>query len=237
MLKCIIVDDEPLAIEVIESHLNKLDDVEIVAKCHNAIKAFEVLQKNQVDLLFLDIQMPKLTGIEFLKTIKNPPRVILTTAYRDYALEGYDLDVVDYLLKPISFERFLKAIGKVYKKNDDTIGDADLLIQTVEPFIFLKANKKKVKILLKDIIYIESMKDYVRVKTTDKEVISYQKISYLEEILPSDKFIRIHRSFIIAREKVEAFSSSQVELPGKEIPIGRIYKSQVLESLGSQKSG
>jgi len=234
MLKCVIVDDEPLAIEVIESHLEKFDDIEIVARCPNAIKAFEVLQRNKVDLLFLDIQMPKLTGIDFLKSLKNPPRVILTTAYRDYALDGYDLDVVDYLLKPISFERFLKAIGKVYQRMDESKVTVSTSENEFESFIFLKADKKKVKILLKDIIYIESLKDYVRVKTPQKEIISYQKISTLEETLPSEKFMRIHRSFIVSLDKIEAFSSSNVELPGKAIPIGRIYKNQVLEILGKQ---
>jgi len=237
MLRCVIVDDEPLAIEVIESHLQRLDDFEVIATCSNAIRAFEVLQKNTADLLFLDIQMPKLTGIEFLKTIKNPPKVILTTAYRDYALEGYDLDVVDYLLKPISFERFLKAIGKVYQKKDgSSLSNIENSVHDGPPFIFLKANKKKVKILLRDIHYIESLKDYVRVKTSDKEIISYQKISYLEEILPDEKFLRVHRSFIISKEKIEAFSSSTIQLPGKDIPIGRIYKSKVLDVLGSQVS-
>lgn len=235
MLKCVIVDDEPLAIEVIESHLKKLDDIEIVATCANAIKAFDVLQKNNIDLLFLDIQMPRLTGIEFLKSINNPPNVILTTAYRDYALDGYDLDVVDYLLKPISFERFLKAMGKVYQRRDHSSLNPEITPSEPEPFIFLKSDKKKVKILLKDITYIESLKDYVRVKTFQREIISYQKISNLENLLPSERFIRIHRSFIISLDKVEAFSSSRVELPGKVIPIGRIYKNQVMAKLGEQR--
>jgi DNA-binding LytR/AlgR family response regulator len=234
MLSCLIVDDEPLAIEVIESHLEKIDNIRIAATCPNAIKAFEILQREKIDLLFLDIQMPKLTGLEFLKTIKNPPKVILTTAYRDYALDGYELDVVDYLLKPISFERFLKAIGKVYdmKEEPESVQESDELSQ--DHSIFLKADKKMVKILLKDILYIESLKDYVRVKTPQKEIISYQKISYLEEILPHEMFIRIHRSFIVAIDKIEAFSSSSIELPGKNLPIGRLYKNQVQAKLSSK---
>lgn len=229
MINCIIVDDEPLAIEVIESHLEKIDDINIVATCPNAVKAFEVLQKKEIDLMFLDIQMPKLTGIDFLKTLKNPPQVILTTAYRDYALEGYELDVVDYLLKPISFERFLKAIGKVYQKGSKS--NQSFVNEPEESFIYLKADKKTIKVHLNDIVYIESLRDYVRVKTKVKEIVTHQKISKLEDLLPKEEFIRIHRSFIVSIKKIEAFSSKGVELPGKLLPIGRLYKSQVMETL------
>jgi len=236
-LKCLIVDDEPLAIEVIESYLKKIDGIDIIAKCNNAIKAFEIIQKESVDLIFLDIQLPKLTGIDFLKTLKNPPKIILTTAYREYAIQSYELDVVDYLLKPISFERFLKAIGKVYQKTTDNMIEepkvnGNLIVE--DAFIYLKAYKKMVKILLKDILYIESLKDYVRVKTPQKEVISHQKISYLEEKLPADLFIRIHRSFIVSLDKVDAFTASTIEVPGKTLPVGRNYKNQVLSILGKK---
>ena len=231
-IKCLIVDDEPLAVEIIESYLARLDDMEVVAKCNNALRAFEILQKEHIDLLFLDIQMPKLTGIDFLKTLKNPPKVILTTAYREYALEGYELDVLDYLLKPISFERFFKAVSKVYKKgfSDDSAGitkDSN----GNEPYIYLKADKKMVKVLLNDIRYIESLKDYVRLKTSGRDVITHQTISYFEEKLPEDQYIRIHRSFIVPVNKIESFSASAIEVPGKELPIGRMYKNQVLAVL------
>ncbi|MGD1960644.1 MAG: LytR/AlgR family response regulator transcription factor [Fulvivirga sp.] len=231
-IKCLIVDDEPLAVEIIESYLARLDDMEVIAKCNNALRAFEILQKERIDLLFLDIQMPKLTGIDFLKTLKSPPKVILTTAYREYALEGYELDVLDYLLKPISFERFFKAVSKVYKKgfSDDSVGitkDSN----GNEPYIYLKADKKMVKVLLNDIRYIESLKDYVRLKTSGRDVITHQTISYFEEKLPEDQFIRIHRSFIVPVNKIESFSASAIEVPGKELPIGRMYKNQVLAVL------
>jgi DNA-binding LytR/AlgR family response regulator len=231
-MKCIIVDDEPLAIEIIESYVDRLDDLEVVATCNNAIKAFEILQKEEVDLMFLDIQMPKLTGIDFVKTLKNPPKIILTTAYRDYALESYELDVVDYLLKPISFDRFLVALQKAYK-NDK----AELNFSTSdvgEEYIYLKADKKMVKVMLRDILYIESLKDYIRVSTAEKDVITHQKISYLEEKLPDDLFIRIHRSFIVPLKKIESYSSSTIEVPGKELPIGRLYKNNVLDTLNAQ---
>ncbi len=233
-IKCLIVDDEPLAVEILESYLDRLDDIELVAKCNNALRAFEILQKAQVDLLLLDIQMPKLTGLDFLKTLKDPPKVILTTAYREYALEGYELDVLDYLLKPISFERFLKAVGKVYKKDGTThtsAHDNHGPIGMDEPYLYLKADKKMVKVLLKDIVYIESLKDYVRVKTFEKDVITHQTISYFEEKLPEDAFIRIHRSFIVPINKIETFSASSIEVPGKELPIGRMYKNNVLAVL------
>lgn len=232
-LKCIIVDDEPLAIEVIESYIDRITDLEIVAKCKNALTAFELLQKEKIDLIFLDIQMPKLTGLDFLKSLKNPPKVILTTAYRDYALEGYELDVVDYLLKPISFERFLKAVSKVYDIKTYTEEEKDAIPES-EEYIYLKADKKMVKVRLHEILYIESLKDYVRVSTSNKDVITHQKISYLEEKLPEECFLRIHRSFIVALRKIETYSASTIEVPGKELPIGRMYKEQVLERLNSE---
>lgn len=232
-IKCLIVDDEPLAVEIIESYLERLDDMEVVAKCNNALRAFEILQMESIDLLFLDIQMPKLTGIDFLKTLKDPPKVILTTAYREYALEGYELDVLDYLLKPISFERFFKAVSKVYKRSSD-IADGSSSTAPAngnEPYIYLKADKKMVKVLLNDIRYIESLKDYVRIKTSGRDVITHQTISYFEEKLPEDQFIRIHRSFIVPINKIETFSASAIEVPGQELPIGRMYKNKVLEVL------
>ncbi|TRX61316.1 response regulator transcription factor [Fulvivirga sp. M361] len=232
--KCLIVDDEPLAVEIIESYLNRLDNMEIIGSCNNAIKAFEVLQKQPVNLLFLDIQMPRLTGIDFLKTLKNPPKVILTTAYREYALESYELDVVDYLLKPISFERFFKAVSKIYRQEMTGNGgfrEKEANATDNDPYLYLKADKKMVKVMLKDILYIESLKDYVRVKTPAKDVITHQTISYFEEKLSEDSFLRIHRSFIVPIGKIETFSASAVEVPGKELPIGRIYKNNVLKVL------
>lgn len=232
-MKCIIVDDEPLAIEVIESHIDKLDDVEIVAKCSNALSAFGILQKEQVDLIFLDIQMPKLTGIDFLKTLRNPPKVIFTTAYREFALESYDLNAVDYLLKPISFDRLLKAIGKVYEKKPDIVSSSKPTnLAESDNYFYVKADKKMVKIELNEVLYIESLKDYVRIKTKDRVIITHQKISYLEEKLPESDFLRVHRSYLIAIGKVDSFSASTIEIGDFDIPIGRNYKNQVIQQLG-----
>ncbi|MES2730755.1 MAG: LytTR family DNA-binding domain-containing protein [Bacteroidota bacterium] len=234
-IQCLIVDDEPLALDILESYVQRLDSLALVGRCENAIEAFNLLQKHPVDLLFLDIQMPKLTGIDFLKNIRNPPKVIFTTAFREYAIESYELNAVDYLLKPIPFERFLRAVNKVVQHTIPNPSTAPSPHDTApdDAFIYLKADKKMVKVMLREIIYLESLKDYIRVKTATKEIISLQKISFLEEKLPEGKFLRIHRSFIIAVDKIQAFSATHVELAGnKEIPIGRNYKAEVLQALG-----
>ncbi|MCP2043597.1 LytTR family DNA-binding domain-containing protein [Pontibacter sp. HSC-36F09] len=236
-LRCLIVDDEPLALDVLETFVERLDNLELVCRCNNAVEAYNCLQTEHIDLMFLDIQMPKLTGIDFLKSIPNPPRVIFTTAYRDYALDSYELNAVDYLLKPIAFDRFLKAVAKVTPAEPRGIATSPPATNQSEPdykdaFIYLKADKKMVKVMLADILYIESLKDYIRVKTDTKEIISYQKISFLEEKLPTDKFLRIHRSFIISLDKVQAFSATAVDVGKTEIPIGRLYKNDVLQVLG-----
>lgn len=235
-LRCMIVDDEPLALDVLETFIERLENLELVCRCNNAVEAYTCLQNEHIDLLFLDIQMPKLTGIDFLKSLAHPPRVIFTTAYRDYAVEGFELNAVDYLLKPIAFERFLKAVSKV-GASEPYPAAATPATTTAgaqpyqEAFIYLKADKKMVKVMLADILYIESLKDYIRVKTDSKEIISYQKISFLEEKLPADKFLRIHRSFIVALDKIQAFSATAVDIGKTEIPIGRFYKTEVLDVL------
>lgn len=229
--KCLIIDDEPLAIEVIESYVERIASLEVAGTFRNAIKAFDYLQTGAtVDLIFLDIQMPKLTGIEFLKTLKNPPQVIFTTAYREYALEGFELEALDYLLKPISFDRFMKAVSKVtartpipLKTSVDVDGD---------DFIFFKCDKKMIRISLGEVYYIESIKDYVKIKTATKEIVTHQKISVLEKKLPTKYFIRIHRSFIVNIPRIESYSASEVELNYESIPIGRNYKQDVMDTLG-----
>jgi Response regulator of the LytR/AlgR family len=231
-MKCIIVDDEPLAIEILETYVSRVEHLKLSGSFRNAISAFTFLQQNQVDLIFLDIQMPKLTGIDFLKTLRNPPKVIFTTAYRDYALDGFDLEIVDYLLKPIPFDRFLKAVAKACHQPEPK----EVLITSTpkEEFLYFKVDKKMVKCRIDDILIIESCKDYVKVKTADKEITTQQKISYLEENLPKNKFLRIHRSFIINVDKVDAFSASDVDLGNLQIPIGRNYKNDVVKILSKQ---
>jgi DNA-binding LytR/AlgR family response regulator len=204
-MKCLIVDDEPLARELIESYVNRVEGLTLVKSCTNAVEAFSVIQQKPIDLIFLDIQMPQVSGIDLLKSLKPRPRVILTTAFREYAFEAFDLDVVDYLLKPISFERFLRSISKIYQLNQPLEPNEyeNAISQSYEDtYIFFKEDREMVKVFLQDILYIESLRDYVRVKTVEKQIITYQKISYLEQKLPESSFIRVHRSFIVAIDKV-----------------------------------
>jgi DNA-binding LytR/AlgR family response regulator len=230
-MKCIIVDDEPLAIEILESYVSKVEQLMLAGSFRNAVSAFTFLQQHPVDLIFLDIQMPKLSGIDFLKTLKNPPKVIFTTAFRDYALEGFDLEVADYLLKPIPFERFLKAVAKVLHQPAGVAMQQPSKPENSDNYVFFKVDKKMIKTKMTDILYIESIKDYVKVRTVDKEIVTQQKISYLEESLPREQFIRIHRSFIVNREKIDAYSATDVEIGKFHIPIGRNYKNDVMKAL------
>ena len=233
-MKCVIVDDEPLARELLEGYIGRIAELKLVKTCGNAIEAFSFLQEKPVDLLFLDIEMPQVTGIELLKSLKNKPRVILTTAYREYAFEAYDLDVVDYMLKPVSFDRFLRAIAKVKQLKqplDLSFEETDSIQSFDDAYIYLRENREMVKVFLKDIIYIESLRDYVRVKTTKQEVITYQKISYLEQKLPQSKFIRVHRSFMVAIDKVISYTPMSIKVSTIEIPVGRNYKNLALQAL------
>ena len=232
-MKCLIVDDEPLARELMEAYVSRIEELKLVKSCGNALEAFTFIQQRPVDLIFLDIEMPQITGIELLRSLKDKPRVILTTAYREYAFEAYDLDVVDYMLKPISFDRFLRGIAKIkqLKQTAVTLDEGNAIESFNDAYLYLKENREMVKVFLKDIIYIESLRDYVRVKTLKQEVITYQKISYLEQKLPQNKFIRVHRSFIIAMDKVISFTPATVKVNIIDIPIGRNYKNVTLKML------
>ncbi|HEY3403310.1 MAG TPA: LytTR family DNA-binding domain-containing protein [Ohtaekwangia sp.] len=230
-MKCIIVDDEPLAIEIMESYVAKIDQLEVSGTFRNAVSAFTFVQQNPVDLIFLDIQMPKLSGIDFLKTLKNRPKVIFTTAFRDYALEGFELEVVDYLLKPIPFDRFLKAIAKVLHQPQALPATPALKSDNQDNFVYFKVDKKMIKTRMADILYIESIKDYVKVKTLEKEIVTQQKISYLEESLPREQFVRIHRSFIVNVNRIDAYTATDVEIGKTSVPIGRNYKNDVIKLL------
>jgi DNA-binding LytR/AlgR family response regulator len=232
--RCIIVDDEPLAIEAIKMHIEKFDSLRLVETCQDAFRAFEVLKKTNIDLMFLDIEMPEITGLDFIKSLKNPPKVILTTAYREYAIDAFDLNVVDYLLKPISFDRFMQAINKFYEQSgsDILVPDIDNQLQTSDMnHFFVRSDKKNVKIRYHEILYIESIKDYVKIVCKNRIVISKLLISEIEGKLPASAFLRIHRSYIIYIPNMEAFSHTHIDMPGKELPIGRNYKHEVLNTL------
>jgi DNA-binding LytR/AlgR family response regulator len=233
--RCLIVDDEPLAIEVLESHIGKMESFEVTATCQNALQAFDILSKRNIDLMFLDIQMPGMKGTDFLKHLKNPPKVIFTTAYREYALESYELDVVDYILKPISFERFFKAVNKyLMLGNNNVIFHREGEGAMDNGFVYVKANKKVHKIMLRDILYIESIKDYISVHTANTRTITAKHtITSFEEKLPEQEFLRIHRSFIVAVKQITGFTATTIDIGNKELPIGRNHKPQVFKALKS----
>jgi DNA-binding LytR/AlgR family response regulator len=229
--KCLIVDDEPLAIEVLKSHIDKIDSVEIAGTACDAFDAFDFLNKNKVDLMFLDIHMPEMKGTELIKAIKNPPHVILTTAHRQYALEGYDLNVIDYLLKPISFERFMQAIEKFHALYASGSEVSVHKKGTGDEFLYLREKNIIHKIPISGIVYIESMGDNLRLFTEDREINIRSTISSVEDVLPQNEFLRIHRSFIISLKRVTSFSPVNIYIGKKEFPIGPSYKNTVFKKL------
>lgn len=227
--KCIIVDDSSLARELIETHLTQLDNFDLVASCSSALEAHKVLQSKTIDLMFLDIEMPVLKGTDFLKTLKHKPKVIFTTAYRDYAIEGFDLNAIDYLLKPITFPRFFQAIEKFI----DTSKSSTRVIEKSkieDSHIFIQSNKKNIKILFDDINYIQSIKDYIRIHFEASSIMIKHGITAFEEKLDS-RFLRVHRSFIVNLTKVTAFTKHDIEINKIEIPIGEFYKANVIKQL------
>lgn len=226
-IKCIIVEDEPLAVKVLADYISQVPFLELKGTFKDAILATEFLRDHLVDLIFLDIHLPKLKGMAFLKTLVDPPAVVITTAYHQYAVEGFSLNVTDYLLKPIEFERFLVAVNKVRSAH----AERDRMPEGQDKdFIFLNVQKKKVKILFSEIVYIESQREYIRIVTTKKDYLSKMSTHEIESILPSNLFKRIHRSFIVSVSKIESYTAESVEVNGISIPIGRGYKD-VIENL------
>jgi DNA-binding LytR/AlgR family response regulator len=230
-IKVLLVDDEPLAVDVLKAHIQTVPFLEVVGVCPHALAAFESLQKNTVDLIFLDVQMPRLTGIDFIKSLPHPPKVIFTTAYRDFALEGFELNAIDYLLKPISLERFLKAVYKLSQSN--AIGMSETLQIESERFLYFRSDRKMVKVILNDILFIESLKDYIKIVTTKGEIITKQSISSVEAMLPEDGFIRIHRSFIVSLNKIDSYTTTDINIGKSELPIGPLYKREIETRLKS----
>jgi DNA-binding LytR/AlgR family response regulator len=226
-IRCLIIDDEPLAQRVIERYAENIPFLEIVQKCNSALEAIDVLHNQEVELLFLDINMPRLSGMDFLKTLKNPPLVIITTAYAEFAIQGYELDVVDYLMKPFAFDRFYKAIQKVeemIKGKEQRHTELKEPDKQDESFIFIKSSKKTFKVNLNDILYIEALGDYVKIFTTEKMIISYQSLKNIETLLPSGVFPRIHKSFIIALSRIDLIEGNHVKIKDRLIPIGTNFK-------------
>lgn len=220
-IKCIIIEDEPLAVKILSDYVLQVPFLEIQGAFKDAIHATNFLRDHHTDLIFLDIHLPKLKGMAFLKTLANPPAVIITTAYHQYAVEGFNLNVTDYLLKPFDFERFLIAVNKVKTGREENVKAAE---SPVKDFIFLNVQKKKVKILFSDIVYIESQREYIKISTTKREYLSKMSTHEIENLLPAHHFMRIHRSFIVSTSKIESYTTEVVEVNGICIPIGRGYR-------------
>jgi DNA-binding LytR/AlgR family response regulator len=233
--RCLVIDDEPLALKLIKSHLSKLSSFEVAGECRNALQAVEVLKREKIDLMFLDINMPEITGLDFLKTIPNPPYVIITTAFREYAIEGYDLDIVDFLLKPISFERFLKAINRYINRTKSSRNDNGNQSNSnhEKKHIHIQDGKTIIKLLLDDILYLEGYGEYVKVITQNKSHLVRNSLTEFENKLSDSNFLRIHKSYIVNLQKISGFSSLHVILKNVQLPIGRIYRDNVMSILKS----
>jgi two-component system LytT family response regulator len=231
-IKCILIDDEPLAIKVLQNYFTNFSDFEIIGTFNNALEALEFINNNGVDAVFLDINMPMMTGFELISLIENKTRVIITSAFREFAVESYDLDVLDYLLKPIPLPRFVKCINKITTefnlKNNIKIEN-----QRIDSHIFIKVDKKMIKISIDEILFIEGMKEYIKVITVDKTYITHKSLTSLSDELPADRFIRIHKSYTIAIDKVKSIEGNRIQIQSYTIPIGRNYskevKSKILE--------
>jgi len=235
-MRCLVIDDEPLAHKIIKNYCDNLSFLEIVKKCHSAFEAINYLNENQVDLIFLDINMPKLKGLEFLRTLRNPPLIIITTAYQEYAMEGYELNILDYLLKPFSFERFLKAVNKAVDQSkllhasiEPTNNNTQELINTStdnieQESIFIKGDKKIHQIQLNTILYLESIGSYVKIHLENETIITLDRLTNFENTLPKNLFLRIHRSYIIAIKKINTIEGNRIKINETLIPIGSVYK-------------
>ena len=237
-MNCIAIDDEPLALSLIEDFSKKIPYLNYIKSCKNAFEAIETIQKNKIDLVFLDINMPNITGIEFIKSLENKPMVIFTTAYSEYAVQGFELNAIDYLVKPFLFERFFKAVNKAYELHNLHNKNSQEIIETSEKkenFIFVKSDYSSVKILLNDIFYIEGLKDYVKIHLPEKNILSLITMKKMEETLPSDKFIRVHRSYIVALDKIESIQRNRIIIQKKWIPVGDSYKNEFFKRIDSSK--
>ncbi len=232
ILKCLIVDDEPIAQNIVKGFIADTPNLEVFGVCDNAMEALKLLQEHTIDILFLDIEMPKITGLSFLKTLSHPPATIITTAYREFALEGYELNVVDYLLKPFSFERFLKAVNKVSCKSEVIHTEPQNLSKTYEYF---KVDRKNVRVNYDEIFYIEGLSNYVKIHLGNEYLVVYHKLIDLEKILPCDQFVRIHKSYIISMNKIRAYGNDYVEILDQELSIGNTYKDVFFNTM-SQKT-
>ncbi|RIJ46434.1 DNA-binding response regulator [Maribellus luteus] len=231
-IKCLVVDDEPVAREILENHLAKLESFELVGSCKSAIGAFQIISSQPVDLIFLDINMPEMSGLSLARSINSNVKVIFTTAYREYAVDGFDLQAVDYLLKPISFERFLKGVQK-YMQENVPVKSSDAIAPETEDteFFFVRSERKMVRINFSDIRFIESIADYIKIHLQERNVLTRETISNIESKLPQNDFLRIHRSYIVGIKNIESFTTEYIEIGKRQLPISRSYREQVLRKL------
>lgn len=229
LYNCLIVDDEPPARDILKRYIQQLPMLHLAGECSNALQVIPFLHSNPVDILFLDIRMPQLNGLELVSILNNPPRIIFTTAYAEYALESYDLLATDYLLKPIKFERFVKAVNRAIPHTAPSQAQPELLGPIEDNFLYFRADRKMVKVLLNDILYVEGMKDYVKIFTVSGFIITKYSMAALEAMLPSTDFLRVHRSYIISNRKISSYTSNHISLGGKEIPIGKLYQREVFK--------
>jgi DNA-binding LytR/AlgR family response regulator len=229
MLNCLIIDDEPLALNILESYISNVPELHLVARCNSAVEAMEMMHNYSIHVMFLDINMPMIDGLSFLRSLKNSPHVILTTAYSHHAIESYELDVVDYLLKPIPFERFLKAVNKLFNLQKNSLSS----INTHAPvgYIFIKVDGRMVKLNYEEIVYIEGLKDYLKVHTCERHYVTHMTMKKMEETLPSNSFIRIHKSFILSLNAVKSISGNTVETIKDALPIGAMYKEKLVKNI------
>ncbi|MEO9967047.1 MAG: LytTR family DNA-binding domain-containing protein [Reichenbachiella sp.] len=226
-ISCLIIDDEPLAINVIKNFLINFKNFEVAGTCKDAVEGFNFLSNQEIDVIFLDINMPTISGLDFLRSLQKPPVVVITTAYREYAVESFELDVIDYLVKPFSLQRFMKTVNRIEQRKTEKEPNEVSAEDSEKAHVFFKIDKKMIKVYLDDILYIESLKDYVRIKTYDESLINHNNLVGIAEILPSEDFVRIHRSYIIAINKVKAIDGNQVEIADKLLPIGRNYQKDI----------
>ena len=229
-ITCIIVDDEAIAREIIASHVAQIETIEVIAQCKNAIEAFNFISNNKVDLIFLDINMPEISGISFAKSINKDIKIIFTTAYRDYAVEGFDLQAVDYLLKPIAFERLLQAINRFFEVASTAI-DSTLTTTESNDFIFVRSERRMLKVDFNAIIYVESYSDYIKIHLQDETITTRETITSIEAKLPKTQFLRIHRSYIVCIAKIQSFTNEHLTVNRKALSISRSYKKEVLKRL------
>jgi two-component system LytT family response regulator len=235
IIRCLVMDDEPLAVEIIVRYIQRVPSLRLVAQCENALQALTILQQQEVDLLFADIRMPELLGTDLIRILQHPPRVIITTAYAEYALEGYDLDIVDYLLKPIRFERFLKAIDKLFKQDGVPSEQATLAPHRPdsknEDYLYLRTDRKMVRLMLDTILCIEGRKNYVKILTENGTLMIKNSMSAMAAMLPEGLFIRVHRSYIVATTKIDSFTPDSIDIRDMKIPVGKLYKNSFLKSM------